>query len=328
LAVAAKYQILPVAAALLVIHVFGKARPWRQIVSRTGLFVAGAAIPIVLIVVVMLISPTTSFDLVRQNLSFLGSYAGGVDLRSRIVNSTTLLLQPYLLAALLLLVRASVLSTRRVNVLRAVVVALGLSAVYAGGMGFGHYLIVLYVALVLALSLPIREGTAFIPTGVWRRLSPVVVAVFAVVLIVFGVGTGRTQIAGAATVVRSLSASSVPRSEPLAQACPEQSPVLVWGWAPELYVNYSWRNTVPFMNALGIVTNPALQRANESVISTAIDKSDCVVDAVGSPFFAFGSRMSLTKVYPQFASVLDSDFVSKKGLIDCAACTVYVRVTR
>jgi hypothetical protein len=81
------------------------------------------------------------------------------------------------------------------------------------------------------------------------------------------------------------------------------------------------------MNALGIVTNPALQRANESVIATAIDKSDCVIDAVGSPFFAFGPKMSLTTVYPRFVSVLDSEFISKKGLIDCVACTVYVRVS-
>lgn len=324
LAIGAKYQVLPVAAALVIIRLFATPRPIRALLAPAALFVAGVIVPFALVLASMLFSPD-SFQLLGQNLAFLGTYAGAVDLGGRVANTVHLLLQPYLFAALLVLVRAGMLSTRRILVLRIIVMLFAVFAVFAGGMAFGHYLIVLYAGLALALALPLRPGAVLVPAGLWSRLAPVVGALFVVILLVFGLATGRTAIATPSAVAESLSPNSVIRSSALEKVCPEGSAVLVWGWAAELYVNYSWRNTVPFMNSLSMVSNEKIRDVNEPIIANAIGKSDCVVDAVGAPFFGFGPDKSLLSVYPQFSDTIGSDFAIARGVVDCDSCTVYIR---
>ena len=81
---------------------------------------------------------------------------------------------------------------------------------------------------------------------------------------------------------------------------------------------------MPYMNAYPFLNDPALLDVGRALSLEAIERADCVIDAVGAPFFAFGAETSLTAVYPATAMALD-DFRVATGLVDCDVCTVYVR---
>lgn len=326
LAVGSKYQVLPLAVGLVVVQLVATGFTVRRSIAPLLFWAMGAVIPFALVALAMLLSPTTSLDLLLQNFSFLGSYATGVDLWSRIRTSTRLLLgQPYLAAALLGITWLALLSAKRVALSRVLMVLVGLAAVYGGGKGFGHYLILLYIALALATVLPIRSSARLLPSKPLRVTAVAVSALLVASLLVVGGVTGRVAVTAPVEVGAALSPDSVVREERLATACPSESKVLVWGWAAELYVDYSWTNTVPFMNTLGISSDAASRDAGAGLVERAIDESDCVVDAVGAPFFGVGPESSITLVFPQFTSRLNSEFTVVQGALDCDACTVYLR---
>lgn len=60
---------------------------------------------------------------------------------------------------------------------------------------------------------------------------------------------------------------------------PPGSSALVWGWAPEIFVEQDWQNTVPYPNVLGMAINPAIRDSAEPIMRAGIDQASCVVDA-------------------------------------------------
>jgi hypothetical protein len=326
LAVGAKYQVLPLAAGLVVVQLISlRWRPGRWLLAIV-LVGVGFLAPFVPVVAAVLLSPDVSLDLVKQNFNFLGSYAGGMSLEERVRNTAgSLLHQPYLLAMLVILVRVAFISSRRVLVSRLILVSMGLAAVFAGGKGFDHYLIILFVAVALAIALPTRPGSELLPWRQARRAVIPILAIAVVAVIIVGGMLGRFSFASPVTIVRAVSPASVIVDPALAAACPPGSRALVWGWAPEFYLNYSWQNTVPFMNTLGLSSNADSYDAGRAIVSSALERSDCVIDAVGPPFFGVDAASSITAVYPEAARQLSADYRVVGGLIDCDACTVYVR---
>jgi hypothetical protein len=326
LAVGSKYQVVPLAIGLACVQVIMLGIPLRECRKACLWWVVGAASPFVLLALAIALSPDVSMDLLKQNLGFLGSYAGGVDLHARIVNSLRLLgTQKYLIGGVLILGRLAFLSSRRVLVSRLILVAAGLAAVVAGGMGFGHYLILLFGALALATALPMVEGAQLLPWPRTRRIVLPLIGALTLAVMVVGAILGRLALASPRDVAAALSEDSVPRDAALAAVCPEGSDVLVWGWAAEFYVNYSWDNTVPFMNTLGLTSSPENREAGREIVLKGIASADCVIDAVGPPFFGVDAGSSIALVYPETAAVLRRDFREVDGLLECDACTVYVR---
>ena len=323
LAIGSKYQVLPLVGIVLVVQLISLRATLRRILVAALWWVAGALVPIVVIVLMVATSPDVSPMLVQQNLGFLGSYAGGVDPATRLVNSIRLIgTQKVLIAAALILARLCVISTRPVLISRLLYLFAGLVSVVAGGMGFGHYLILLYVAVILAVALPVREGAELLPG---RRLKQVVMPVVAagvVAVVIVLVVVGRVTFSSPATVVAALSADSVSTDARLATLCPPDSDVMVWGWSPELYSSYSWRNSVPFMSSIGLTANAENLALGVDMVEDAVATSDCVMDAVGSPFF--GSAEPLVTSYPQTAEMLDSRYRAYEHILDCESCTLYV----
>jgi hypothetical protein len=325
-AVGCKYQVLPVAGALLIAQLMMLRLPIRRCIPAALWWCAGFAIPIAAIVVAVLVSQDVSWSLVEQNFGFLGSYAGGVTLGGRISNTLALLAtQKFLWGALLLIARLFWISDRPVRIARTILVLSGFVAVLAGGMGFGHYLIILHTALALAAVLPIKPGTELLPWPIVRRVAVVVSVVLIVAVVIVGVVTRYSSFSSPTAIVKTLSPDSVARSDAAAEVCPPGSNVLVWGWAAELYVQQSWRNSVPFMNTLGLRIDPEVRNANAPLVEQALAESDCVVDAVGAPYFGPGVEASILSVYPEFADILDDDFTIAPNALDCESCTVYVR---
>jgi hypothetical protein len=154
------------------------------------------------------------------------------------------------------------------------------------------------------------------------------VALFGVIVVaVVGEGVLLRQMLPStpAELGAALSSQSVTRQASLERACPAGSRALVWGWAPELYIEYSWSNTVPFMNTLAISSDPTSRAAGIAIVRKGLADSDCVVDAVGAPFFGVGPESSLPLVCPEFATSLKDDFRVAKNAVQCSSCTVYVR---
>ena len=213
-----------------------------------------------------------------------------------------------------------------VRVARAVYALSGLAAVFAGGMAFGHYLIVLYAALALALALPVRAGARFVPSPTWRRILTIGGAVLAVAALALGAALGRVVPTSPSTLGAALSPESRVVDPELADACPPGSSAVVWGWSPELYVHYGWNNGIPMFTSLGTATDPATRERVGRYLERALDDVDCVVDAVGPPYFV-GPESAIPALYPALTPILDSEFIVLPAL-DCASCTVYVRRDR
>ncbi len=327
LAVGAKYQVLPLGVAVLVVRLVLDGGPPRRVVAAAATWSAGAVLPFALLAVLVALSPTTDPELLAQQVHFLTGYAGGVPLPQRLGQTVLLLLrQPLLYLALAALVRAWSLSAPRVRVARAVYALSGLAAVFAGGMAFGHYLIVLYAALALALALPVRAGARFVPSPTWRRILTIGGAVLAVAALALGAALGRVVPTSPSTLGAALSPESRVVDPELADACPPGSSAVVWGWSPELYVHYGWNNGIPMFTSLGTATDPATRERVGRYLERALDDVDCVVDAVGPPYFV-GPESAIPALYPALTPILDSEFIVLPAL-DCASCTVYVRRDR
>lgn len=329
LAVGAKYQVLPLVAALAIAQVIAAHAAWRRTLAAAAWWVGGAAAPYVILAIALVVSPSVSTDLMRQNLTFLTAYAGNVDAAARWANLLSLFSrQVYVVVILVLLLRLIALSSRRVALIRIGLALGGLAAVAVGGMAFPHYLWFLCISLALAAAQPTRQGTSLIPSMSnprTRVLVTIVAAVGVATVATLGVASDRLVLSSPATARDGVRSDSVVQDSVVAAACPAGSDVLVWGWAAELYVYYTWDNAVPFMNTLGLRSTPENLAAARPLVAAGIDDADCVVDASGAPFFASDPAASLDLVYPEFVETLDRDFSRQPGVLDCDLCTLYVR---
>ncbi|GIH09383.1 hypothetical protein Rhe02_74500 [Rhizocola hellebori] len=331
LAVGAKYQVAPLAVAVLAMQLaFLPQFQWRQAWRNLGWWAVGGFAPALILGVAMLISPDVSMVAIQQNLTFVSEYSTRVGLNGRISNWRVLVTSMHQVLMLLLVCWFGSRSVPRVQLWRAIVAGAGLVAVYLGGLGFGHYLIFMYPAFAIALALPLKPGAQLVPLANRPILRPALVIFVALVAWVasFGAPTQLPETASGDQLANVFRPDSHPPQDPkLVSACPKGSEVLVWGWAPELYIIYSWSNAVPYMNLTLLTDAPANQPSGHEVIREAIERKStaCVVDAVGNPFFHVKPEHSITKVYPDLTAVLTTQYRSVGAIHACEKCTVYVR---
>jgi MFS family permease len=335
LAVGAKYQVAPLAVAVLAMQLalmpqFQPQFQWRRAWRHVGWWVGGALAPALILGVAMLVSPDVLTVAVQQNLTFISEYSGRVGLNGRISNWRSLVTSMPQVLMVLLVCWFGSRSVPRVQAWRAIVVGAGLVAVYLGGLGFGHYLIFMYPAFAIALALPLKPGAQLVPffnRPILREALVIFVAMAAWVAS-FGGPTQLPDLTSRSQLAIVFRPDGHPPQDPkLVQACPAGSEVLVWGWAPELYAIYSWGNAVPYMNLTLLIEVPANKASGHRVIREAIERRStaCVVDAVGSPFFHVIPQQSITKVYPDLSTVLTTQYRSVGAIHNCEKCTVYVR---
>jgi hypothetical protein len=217
------------------------------------------------------------------------------------------------------------LSSKRVILGRIILVGAGFLAVLAGGMGFPHYLIIMYSALVIAFALPVNAGAQLLPVYSRRAAISLGIAAGIIGLFVFGPAARLIDLATPSQIVAGFSKESVPKDRDLAKACPAGSNVLVWGWAPELYSYYSWHNTVPFINVLVVTASDRNVELARPIMEAAVADSDCIVDAIGDPFFHFATGESLDDFFPTLSREIDGAYVERDRLIDCDDCRIFVR---
>lgn len=329
LAFGSKYQVAPMILAVFAVHVVRVGDYSRRgIVRAAGYWLGGLLTPLLLVGLAMLVSGGVSVAAVRIDLNFLSSYSGGLTLTSKLSNWRTLVVTLHVVLLVGALCWLGVRSSRKIQWCRAALVSSGLFAVYLGGMGFPHYTICVYIMIAVAVGLPMRPDAVLVP-GVRNPLAAT--AVIALVALIgwvasFGPHHGYLKRTKRYELSYSLSASSVKRAPELAADCPSGSNVVVWGWAPELYLNYSWHNAIPFLNVTQITASPKNYAPGDKLLAAAIsDKgTTCVVDAVGDPFFGVTADGKLTAEYPDLAALLNQDYRTAKDL-NCKSCTVYVR---
>jgi hypothetical protein len=332
LSIGSKYQAAPVAAALLVAQLILVGDFRRRVLLRNAaLWAAGVVLPFVLVGLSMVLSPDLNTRAIRQNLNFLSGYSGGLTLEMRLSSWQTLVSPLHLVLLVLVVCWLGTRSRQRVQLCRLVLVGGGLVASFVGGMAFGHYLFFVYTGIVLAIGLPLKPKAQLVPY-VPQRQRLVAAAVVGVVLLpawllAFGPSKGTFNLSSPHDLSIALSKDSAPRLASLVAACPAGSDVLVWGWAGEMYVNYGWRNAIPFFNVTQILWSPKNHTSGYEMARDAIadPATDCVLDAVGPPFFYLGQESSLTTVYPQLVGLLDEKYRKVPQALQCDICTVYVR---
>jgi hypothetical protein len=340
LAVGAKFQVAPLAAAFAAAQLIVLRPSVPRVVVSLLWWLAGAVLPVAAIVLVMVASPATNWSLVEQTFTFLASYAGGPSPAQKVVRTFAALIRPayYVLVALAGLIWLSRHSERRSNLARVVLIAGGLTAMLIGGMGFLHYLILLFGAIGLAATMPVKPGARLF----LQRLSPIVLAgalaMVAALVLVNGYLTDRWRPRSPQVALAAFSSDSVNRDPTLARACRPGSPALVWGWAPELYVGQDWQSTVPYPNVFVLAVNPAIREAAEPVVRAGIDRANCVVDATnikrrecpsGRPeqslSYCLPSTMTLPRIYPQLFALIGQQFRTVPITDGCEGCILYVR---
>jgi hypothetical protein len=342
LAVGAKYQVAPLAVALAAAQLIVLRPAARRTLVSVLWWLAGAVLPVAAIVLAMVASPTTNWTLFEQNFSVLvpyvvdrsqtqlGSVGGGpVDATvAALVGPTNVPLPGYhgpgyylliLLAGLIWLGRHS---DRRSNVARAVLIASGLMAMLASGMGAGHYLLVLFAAAGLAATMPVKPGAHLYPSTVWARALAIMAAV--VLVYVVGYVIPRMDLPfivplSPHAAAAAFSPDSVNRDPALARACPPGSKAMVWGYAPELYVAQDWQSTLPYLN-VGTLSMGGNRESGEPIVRTGIDQADCIIDAtlmkrpecpaqrLEQLGWCLSAKFSLPRFYPQLVALIARQF--------------------
>jgi hypothetical protein len=324
LAILSKYQVLPLAMALVLLQLIVLGRPWRGWIKPGLLAVAGVFVPVVVLALVMALSPAFSFELVAQNFRFLAAY-GSVPLVARVVYAVALLLGPYTVASFIAVLVLGLLSTTRTLVARMVMVSGGLASVLIGGNPYGHYLLFLFIAFAIAAAMPVEEGATVLSSRLKRGIGWAVTAVLVIGLVGYNVGMHSVKLASPSTVAAALSPDSQIVNSELAEVCPAQTEAVVWGFAPEVYLDNSLRNAIPIINAVQVINAPANYDSGLVIVRNAIldDDTVCVIDAVGEGFFP---SKSLTEVYPTLKKDLARLYTRQTDdLLDCETCVVYVR---
>ena len=357
IAVAAKYQVVPLVVAVVVAQLIVLGKSVKRTLVSLLWWLAGAVLPVAAVVLVMVASPTTNWTLVDQNFTVLMSYvfhrsqtqlgsAGG----SRLESTFASLMGPahfgnfgplyYLLVLFAGLIWLGRHSERRSNVARVVLIAGGLTAVLAGGMGAAHYFILLFAAIALAATMPVKPGVRLFPRVRHKVLAIVTTAVVLVCVIGFMIPRFEwvTPLSPHAAA-SAFSPNSVNRDPGLARACPPGSKAMVWGYAAELYVAQDWESTLPYLN-VGTLTMGGNRESGEPVVRGAIDRADCIVDATlmkrrecPEPrpellSWCLSAKFSLPRFYPQFVPLIGRQFHTVPVTGGCDGCTVYVRNPR
>jgi hypothetical protein len=328
-AAGAKYQVGPLAVAFAAAQLIVLRLSVTRIVVSMLWWLAGLMVPAAAIALVMVASSTTNWTLVEQTLSFLASYANGHSQSTRVGSTVASLLVPryYLLVGLAGLMWLGLHSERRSNVARVVLVIGGLTAMLIGGMGFPHYLILLFGAGGLAATMPVKPGVRLFA----RRLSPAVLAgalaVAAVALLVNGYLTDRWRPLSPRAAAAAFTSDSVNRNPELARACPPGSLAVVWGWAAGLYVAQDWQSTMPYLNVVMLSASPANRKTGEPVVRAGIDEAECVVETTsictGCP--SLPAESTLPRFYPKLITLIGQRFHTVQITGGCNGCSLYVR---
>lgn len=329
LAVGAKYQVAPMVLAVFAVQVVLIGDYTRRGLVRSAAFwLSGLIAPFLLVGLAMLVSSGVSTAAIRIDLNFLANYSNGQTLTDKLSNWRALVTSLHVVLLVLALCWLGARSSRKVQYCRAALLLSGVLAVYMGGMGFPHYVICVYVMIATAIALPMRPDAVLVPRVRRRSTATAVVALVALVgwVASFGPHHGYIKRTKRYELSFSLSASSVTRDARLAADCPAGSNVVVWGWASELYLDYSWNNAIPFLNVTQITASKKNYDSGYKLVSDAISNSStaCVVDAAGDPFFGLTAKEKLTDQYPQLTTLLSQDYRTAKDL-NCEACSVYVR---
>ena len=334
LAIASKYQVGPLVIGLLAIQLLAKPRPWRTLVKPVILWAIGAIAPMAVFVLIVVFSPAVSREFVTENLNFLTGYSANLTPFDRLRGTGTLLSNiPNLVILLGVVAMSCLFSIARTAILRVAMVALALASVFFAGYAASHYAIFVYLAAVIALSIPldrVRE-VEFMRRPLRVRVIVGTVALAAALVASLTPWDGfpywrAPTLTSPAALATSLSPQSVERDPVLEAACPPGSQVVVWGWASELYVNYDWRNGIPFFNVSQLTMTSKNYLSGSALMRSAIENptTKCVIDAVGKPFFSFDAKESLTQQYPSLASILGSKYTREAYDFPCQSCSIFV----
>ncbi|MGB9222640.1 hypothetical protein [Mycobacterium sp.] len=341
LAVGAKPQVAPLAVAFAAAQLIVLRPSVRRTVVSVLWWMAGALLPVAAIVLVVVVSPATNWVLIEQNYSLVMNYGFGPSLVQRFAVTFGSLnpAGPYLVVGLAGLIWLGRHSDKASNVARVVLIAGGLAAMLFGGRGFPPYLILLFGAVALAATMPVKPDVSLLSQRLSPRVLAAALAIVAALVLVAGYLTNCWRPTSPRMALAAFSSDSVHRNPTMARACPPGSRAMVWGWAGELYIEQDWQSTTPYTNVYGLATSPAFKESAEPVVRAGIDRANCIVDSTsvkrikcpGETLDApvaecLPERMTLARFYPELFALIGRQFHAIPiDVPGCEGCTLYVR---
>jgi hypothetical protein len=341
LAVGAKPQVAPLAVAFVAAQLIVLRPSVRRIVVSVLWWLGGALLPVAAIVLVVVASPATNWVLVEQNFSLVVTYGFGPSLVQRfaVTFGSFIAAGGYLVVALAGLIWLGRHSDKWSNFARVALITGGLTAMLFGGRGYPPYLILLFGAVALAATMPVKPAASVLPQRVSPRVLAGALAIVAALVLAAGYLTNCWRPTSPRMALAAFSADSVHRNPTMARACPPGSKAMVWGWAGELYIEQDWQSTTPYTNVYGLAASPAFKETAEPVVRAGIDQAKCVVDSTsvkrikcpGERLDApvpecLPERLTLSRFYPELFALISSQFHSiPVNVPGCEGCTLYVR---
>lgn len=326
LAFLAKFQVLPIVLVIVLYQFFlfkvSKKRTYNFILYLA----VGALIPFFFLFLGFLTSTNFSIPVFKQYLKFMSAYSEDLNFGLRISASTDLLLsQPPLLVLALVAIFVGYFSSKSSNIFRLSFFLSGIFSVYFGGMGFPHYLLFAYCAAIFSIAIPMNPSAIYSLKETVRAKKFIIGSLMLVLIMFSTKSLYNVQISTPKDIIDAGNSVTVSESDPMQALCPPGSNVTVWGWASELYAFYKWENAFPFVNVFQLTWSQVNNDLAGPILFDSLEQSDCVIDAVGKPFFHYQPQDSLRNEFPEVTEYLDHNFRIIPGLIDCESCSVYVR---
>jgi hypothetical protein len=320
----AKYQVAPLAIVLVCVLTV---TTWKSTSRRLTELVSGCVgflVPFALTCALSVFSGVVNYRALKINLDFLLQYSGSLSPAQKMTNLLGVVLPAgWLIGWLVLAIFLACLDRRPGLLARLAILSSGLVSVFAGGIGFPHYLQIAYVGIFISIF-AVPQSTPVLGFLLGRRQG----IAFALILVIATANWFVPQLVEnirSGAFGRQLTIDHHQTSPALAAACPPGSKVLVWGWASELYVDYQWRIGFP-IQAVSQVTNVKKNIARaRRLIDESVDTSDCVFDATGAPFFGIPSSLKFETVFPEAAVKLQKAYRQLPPPVKCDTCSVWVR---
>ncbi len=325
-----KYQFILVALVYF-FQVLYKLRKYHRTIFAPY-FILGISTPLTIYLYSIL---TGDERLVKSHLHFLVNYSSQAPFQIKIQNFQNLMSYEYLIYFLILLYLITFRKVLAKYQFLVLLVPSSLISIFYSGMGFPHYLFLIYYALVIHLIL-IFQSIDFSTSK--KMILFICVTLILVIQFYFAKDLvwNKPNVVDSEFYSNSKSRlfgaeSDFSVNSKVQQLCPRNSKVFVWGWAPHLYLSYDWQNASPYVQLQPLLFSERAKTNNYELVSSTMLQSDntCIIDAIGNPFANYGKRDSLVN----YLSLKDVNLLNttyEKFIVDdfCEICSIYTRIEK
>ena len=120
----------------------------------------------------------------------------------------------------------------------------------------------------------------------------------------------------------------------IAELCPAESTVLVWGWSPDFYSYFDWSPATRYTIQSGMISGSAepwnrrhLDMKRQILAELTEEEPDCIVNATGPGLFpyVYTDGQKIQEQIPEIRSLLLSDYTAHSVPIQAVSTYIYAQ---